>query len=111
MMFSRYMDFMAPFYGLFFKLKNWLLKMPQISVIILAMPVKRNIYYFRKLVLITRVSKRICYFSLFICYVRETEGQGSIFRIIKIQQTISLAKISLIMQFNLIDLLCCDNHH
>ena len=36
--------------------------------------------------------------------------KGSIYRILKSQKTISLAKISLTKQVNLIDLSCCDKH-
>ena len=87
--FSWYMDFMAFSWALFQvkKLASWNTR--NLTYYLSYNIAKKNchflrfkksvppfdqFYYFRKLALITSVSKIVCYFSLFICHIRETEG-------------------------------------
>ena len=74
---------------------------------------------FRKFVLITCISKRFCYFSRFICHVREAidhyqwnlKFTGPIWRTSKSQETNPLEKFFMANQFDLIDLSCCEKCH
>ena len=119
-------------------IKVWLPQLPHILLIIWAIlsqwktlsfsfscfkvsitPPLDRFYNFRKLVIISCISKRTCYFSLSFVMpekqkstVREWQKfTGSIYRILKTQKTISSAKISLTKPSSLIDFSRCDKYH
>ena len=116
-------------------LRNCLLEIPGVSIIILAISLQRKTHfyhalrpllftfnqfnYFLKLVPWLEFQNKIAVFHFLSAISEKQEStiieglkfKVSSYGILKIQKTISLAKVSLKKQFNLIDVSCCDKYN